>query len=255
MYFRFWVSDIHALNVVTFERPFNACAILSRRNALVPLFGYPKSVVQWRCGPSSQRCARCLLCYRSQSVLSNVPRNQSRPPAGIQHGQRYQNSGSLQRLCVLHFLLCGDPDQDILPFFLSMFFVSCRRIISGCLWTLGIRPSAIALRIAFAIFLWLTRRRPVELECRIRPISVMYSDMTAKFLSRVNIATRDRKRQSLPCKDPKDSKKERQRRRSSGYTVSSISELRLRSSHEGHRHRPISIHAESSSPFLWLHQI
>jgi hypothetical protein len=52
---------------------------------------------------------------------------------------------------------------------------------NGCLCTLGIRPSPIALRIAFAIFLWFFGRRPVSLECFIRPISVMYSDMIVKF--------------------------------------------------------------------------
>lgn len=51
----------------------------------------------------------------------------------------------------------------------------------GCLCTLGIRPSPMALRIAFAIFLWFFGRRPVSLECFIRPVSVMYSDMIVKF--------------------------------------------------------------------------
>jgi len=52
---------------------------------------------------------------------------------------------------------------------------------SGCLCTLGIRPSPTALRIAFAIFLWFLGRSPVSLECLIRPISVMYSDIMVKF--------------------------------------------------------------------------
>lgn len=52
---------------------------------------------------------------------------------------------------------------------------------NGCLCTLGIRPSPMALRMAFAIFLWFFGRRPVSLECFIRPISVMYSDMIVKF--------------------------------------------------------------------------
>lgn len=52
---------------------------------------------------------------------------------------------------------------------------------SGCLCTLGIRPSPMALRIAFAIFLWFLGRRPVSLECFIRPVSVMYSDIMVKF--------------------------------------------------------------------------
>jgi hypothetical protein len=54
---------------------------------------------------------------------------------------------------------------------------------SGCLCTLGMRPSPIALRIAFAIFLWFFGRRPVSLECFIRPVSVMYSDIIVKFCS------------------------------------------------------------------------
>lgn len=52
---------------------------------------------------------------------------------------------------------------------------------NGCLCTLGIRPSPIALRIAFAIFLWFFGLRPVSLDCFIRPVSVMYSDMIVKF--------------------------------------------------------------------------
>lgn len=52
---------------------------------------------------------------------------------------------------------------------------------SGCLCTLGIRPSPMALRIAFAIFLWFFGRRPVSLECFMRPVSVMYSDIIVKF--------------------------------------------------------------------------
>lgn len=52
---------------------------------------------------------------------------------------------------------------------------------SGCLCTLGIRPSPIALRIAFAILRWFFGRRPVSLECFIRPVSVMYSDIMVKF--------------------------------------------------------------------------
>jgi hypothetical protein len=55
---------------------------------------------------------------------------------------------------------------------------------SGCLCTLGIRPRPMALRIAFAIFLWFLGRRPVSLECFIRPVSVMYSDMIVKFWHR-----------------------------------------------------------------------
>jgi hypothetical protein len=51
----------------------------------------------------------------------------------------------------------------------------------GCLCTLGISPSPTALRIAFAIFLWFFGRRPVSLECFMRPISVMYSDIMVKF--------------------------------------------------------------------------
>jgi hypothetical protein len=52
---------------------------------------------------------------------------------------------------------------------------------SGCLCTLGIRPRPMALRMALAIFLWFFGRRPVSLECFIRPISVMYSDIMVKF--------------------------------------------------------------------------
>lgn len=52
---------------------------------------------------------------------------------------------------------------------------------SGCLCTLGIRPRPMALRMAFAIFLWFFGRRPVALECFIRPVSFMYSDMIVKF--------------------------------------------------------------------------
>lgn len=52
---------------------------------------------------------------------------------------------------------------------------------NGCLCTLGIRPRPMALRMAFAIFLWFLGRRPVSLECFIRPVSVMYSDMIVKF--------------------------------------------------------------------------
>lgn len=52
---------------------------------------------------------------------------------------------------------------------------------SGCLCTLGISPRPTALRIAFAIFLWFFGRSPVSLECFIRPISVMYSDIIVKF--------------------------------------------------------------------------
>jgi hypothetical protein len=54
---------------------------------------------------------------------------------------------------------------------------------SGCLCTLGIKPSPIALRMAFAIFLWFFGRRPVSLECFIRPVSVIYSDIIVKFYS------------------------------------------------------------------------
>jgi hypothetical protein len=38
-----------------------------------------------------------------------------------------------------------------------------------------------ALRMAFAILRWFLGRRPVSLECFIRPVSVMYSDMIVKF--------------------------------------------------------------------------
>lgn len=38
-----------------------------------------------------------------------------------------------------------------------------------------------ARRIAFAIFRWFLGRRPVSLECFIRPVSVMYSDIMVKF--------------------------------------------------------------------------
>lgn len=51
----------------------------------------------------------------------------------------------------------------------------------GCLCTLGIRPKPTARRIAFAILRWFFGRSPVSLECFIRPISVMYSDMIVKF--------------------------------------------------------------------------
>jgi len=51
----------------------------------------------------------------------------------------------------------------------------------GCLCTLGIKPKPTARRIAFAIFRWFFGRRPVSLECFIRPISVMYSDIIVKF--------------------------------------------------------------------------
>ena len=43
------------------------------------------------------------------------------------------------------------------------------------------RPMPIALRMAFAIFRWLTGRRPVVLLCFMRPIGVMYSDIIEKF--------------------------------------------------------------------------
>jgi len=56
----------------------------------------------------------------------------------------------------------------------------------GCLCTLGIKPKPTARRIAFAIFRWFFGRRPVSLECFIRPISVMYSDIIVKFWSLVS---------------------------------------------------------------------
>jgi hypothetical protein len=40
-----------------------------------------------------------------------------------------------------------------------------------------------ALRMAFAIFLWFLGRRPVALAGFMRPVSVMYSDMMVKFCS------------------------------------------------------------------------
>lgn len=46
---------------------------------------------------------------------------------------------------------------------------------------LGISPIPIALLMAFATRLWLTRRKPVSFECLILPIEVMYSDMIEKF--------------------------------------------------------------------------
>lgn len=52
---------------------------------------------------------------------------------------------------------------------------------SGCLCTLGMRPKPMALRMAFAILRWFLGRSPVSLECFIRPISVMYSDIIVKF--------------------------------------------------------------------------
>lgn len=52
---------------------------------------------------------------------------------------------------------------------------------NGCLCTLGMSPSPIALRMALAIFLWFFGRRPVSLECFTRPVSVMYSDIIVKF--------------------------------------------------------------------------
>jgi hypothetical protein len=48
------------------------------------------------------------------------------------------------------------------------------------------RPNPIALLIAFAIFRWLTFRKPVSDECLIRPISDMYSDIMEKFYTRTN---------------------------------------------------------------------
>ena len=56
-------------------------------------------------------------------------------------------------------------------------------IISGCLCTLGIIPIPIALLIAFATRRWFRGRRPVALECLIRPVSVMNSPSSAKFCS------------------------------------------------------------------------
>lgn len=49
-----------------------------------------------------------------------------------------------------------------------------------------------ALRIAFAIFRWLTGRRPVCCRCLIRPRGDTYSDITEKFCARVtaNVSTR-----------------------------------------------------------------
>jgi len=58
---------------------------------------------------------------------------------------------------------------------------------SGCLCTLGIRPRPIALRMAFAIFRWFFGRSPVSLECFMRPVSVMYSDIMVKFCPRLAI--------------------------------------------------------------------
>jgi hypothetical protein len=55
---------------------------------------------------------------------------------------------------------------------------------SGCLCTLGIRPKPMALRMAFAILRWFFGRSPVSLECFIRPVSVMYSDIMVKFCYR-----------------------------------------------------------------------
>ena len=52
---------------------------------------------------------------------------------------------------------------------------------NGCLCTLGISPSPIALRMALATFRWFFGRSPVSLECFIRPISVMYSLIMVKF--------------------------------------------------------------------------
>lgn len=42
-------------------------------------------------------------------------------------------------------------------------------------------PSPIDLRMAFAIFRWLTGRNPVVLRCLMRPMGVMYSDIIEKF--------------------------------------------------------------------------
>lgn len=60
---------------------------------------------------------------------------------------------------------------------------SFRRMISGCRYALGMIPIPTALRMALAIFRWLTRLSPVSEEDRIRPISVIYSDMIEKFLT------------------------------------------------------------------------
>lgn len=68
----------------------------------------------------------------------------------------------------------------------------------GCRCTLGIRPRPIALRIALAIFLWFLGRRPVSLECLMRPVSVMYSDMIVKFLySRMGLMPKTSKASSV----------------------------------------------------------
>lgn len=57
-------------------------------------------------------------------------------------------------------------------------------ITSGCRCTLGISPRPIARRIALAILRWFFGRRPVSLECLIRPVSFMNSDIIVKFCVR-----------------------------------------------------------------------
>ena len=52
---------------------------------------------------------------------------------------------------------------------------------SGCLLTLGKIPIPTALLMVFAIRRWFRPLRPVLSECIMRPVSVVKSDMSAKF--------------------------------------------------------------------------
>lgn len=52
---------------------------------------------------------------------------------------------------------------------------------SGCSWILGKIPMPTALLIAFAIRRWFRLLKPDLSECTMRPVSVVKSDMSAKF--------------------------------------------------------------------------
>ena len=77
-------------------------------------------------------------------------------------------------------LLAGFTTDFAVILCFGMFCTSLIRIM-GWRCTLGCMPKPMALLMAFAIFLWFTGRRPVSLECLIRPIAVINSEMMEKF--------------------------------------------------------------------------
>lgn len=77
-------------------------------------------------------------------------------------------------------IFCLSGSGILVFWYLGAFCFWWKRII-GWIWVLGWSPIPIDLLIALAIFLWLTGRSPVSLECLMRPIGVMNSAMIEKF--------------------------------------------------------------------------